>query len=427
MKMMMTGDSFISRRLPDRDARAAGLKQWLADSEVRFTNLEITTHDKEGYPSPFSGGTWAMAQPAVLDDLRYYGFNLYNWANNHTMDYLYGGLTATEKAMDERDMVHAGAGQTLASAAEPRYIETKDGRVALIGATSTFRDFWIAGNGNHHVQGRPGVNPLRFEEVIHIKQEELDVLISVSDETHLDAAEELDRKEGFSTAGQDDVFLFAGRKFKVADKTYKERWPHPDDMARLTRAVEEAKRQADYVLVSLHSHEMEGLDKNKPADFFQEASRRLIDAGAHCILGHGPHVVRGIEMYQGRPIFYSLGNFIFQNDSVSHLPRDFFDKYGLDEDASVADGYDERSADGTKGLGVNPFVWESVIAKIVWSGDRAVQIELQPIDLGFDEPRYRKGWPELSGNETVLERIQKLSQPFGTEIRIEDGKGYVCL
>ncbi|SDJ52865.1 CapA family protein [Salimicrobium halophilum] len=427
MKMVMTGDSFISRRLPCGDGRAEKVKGWMADSNARFTNLEITAHEGKGYPSPFSGGTWAMAEPAVLDDLRYYGFNLFNWANNHTMDYLYGGLIATEKELDDRDMIHAGAGKTLASAAEASYIETENGRIALIGVTSTFHDFWIAGNGNGHIGGRPGVNPLRCEEIIHVTKEELEALRSISSQTNLDAAEELNRIEGFSNSGSEDEFLFAGRKFKIADEAYKERKPHQGDMDRLINKVEEAKRQADYVLVSFHSHEMTGLDKNTPADFFKEASRRMIDAGAHCIIGHGPHVIRGIEIYRGRPIFYSLGNFIFQNDSVRHLPRDFYEKYDLDEKASAADGYDKRSAGGTKGLGVNPFVWESVMAKVEWTGGYPAKIELQPIDLGFNKPRYRKGWPELSEDERVLQRLQKLSEPFDTDIRIEDGKGFIYL
>ncbi|MYL29703.1 CapA family protein [Halobacillus halophilus] len=427
MRMIMTGDSFIARRIPDKDARAAELRQWMADADVRFTNLEITTHKKEGYPSPVSGGTWAMASPSVLDDLKDYGFNLYNWANNHTMDYLYGGLKRTEEELDAREMVHAGAGRSLASASEPRYIETEKGRAALIGATSTFQDFWRAGDGNAYIPGRPGVNTLRHEEMIHISKEEMETLVSISNRTHLDAAKELDIKEGFLPPDPAGRFTFAGRTFKEGNRAFIERSPHPADMERLIRTVKEAERQADYVIVSLHSHEMDGVDKNKPADFIKEAARNLIDAGAHCIVGHGPHVVRGIEIYQGKPIFYSLGNFIFQNDSVTHLPRDFFEKYRMDADSSAADGFDKRSAGGTKGLGVNPFVWESVMAGMSWEGGRLTGIELQPIDLGFDEPRYRKGWPELSRNEEVLQRIQRLSREFHTEIMIENGKGYVQL
>ncbi|WP_117168610.1 CapA family protein [Paraliobacillus sediminis] len=430
MKMIVTGDSFISRRLPGANSDLLQLKSLLSQGQVRFTNLEITTHHSEGYPSPFSGGTWAMANPAVLDDLKlYYGFNLYNTANNHTMDYLYGGLSATERELNKRELIHAGAGKTLAAASEPKYLETTKGRVALIGATSTFHPTWIAGNPTSHISGRPGVNPLRYQEINYVTQDQFQSLENISEQTHLDAAEELNRKEGFSVAQEGNSLLFAGKTFKVTANTkgYQKRVPLKEDIDRLIREIRAAKRQSDYVVISLHSHEMTGTDKEKPADFFQEAARRFIDEGAHCVIGHGPHVVRGVEIYRGKPIFYSIGNFIFQNDSVEHLPSDFFYKYGINPDSPAADGYDERSQNGTKGLGVNPKVWDSVIVQMDWDGENLQKIKFYPIELGFEQPRYRKGWPTLTKNESVLNRIQKLSEPYGVDIKIESGVGVVSV
>lgn len=117
MRMFATGDSFIARRLPPEDAASQDLARLFKNGDMNFTNLEVTTHNREGSPSAFSGGTWAVAPPAVLDDLKLYGFNLFNWANNHTLDYLYRGLEATEKELDARQMIHAGAGRDLAAAA----------------------------------------------------------------------------------------------------------------------------------------------------------------------------------------------------------------------------------------------------------------------------------------------------------------------
>src|SRR5699024_11484677 len=68
-------------------------------------------HNTEGYPSAFSGGTWAMASPSVLEDLQKFGFNMFSWANNHTMDYSHGGLIATKKNLDEQNLTHAGVGE----------------------------------------------------------------------------------------------------------------------------------------------------------------------------------------------------------------------------------------------------------------------------------------------------------------------------
>ena len=54
-----------------------------------------------------------------------------------------------------------------------------------------------------------------------------------------------------------------------------------------------------------------------PADFIPIFARAVIDAGADVFVGHGPHVLRGIEIYKGKPIFYSLSNFIFQNETAA--------------------------------------------------------------------------------------------------------------
>ena len=91
VSMVLAGDSFITQRLP-RDAKLAALKQYLEGFDVRFTNFEILLHDFEVFPAPVSGGTWACARPAVLQDLQYLGFNLYTWANNHTIDWNLGGI-----------------------------------------------------------------------------------------------------------------------------------------------------------------------------------------------------------------------------------------------------------------------------------------------------------------------------------------------
>ena len=133
------GDIFMNRMLPEAGYEGLSeLSELISSSEVRFANLETTIHDREGYPFPFSGGTWAMAHPSVLDDLKKYNFNLYNAANNHSMDYSHNGLLATIRHMKERNVRFAGVGRNLADAAAPVYLECREARVALIAATSSF-------------------------------------------------------------------------------------------------------------------------------------------------------------------------------------------------------------------------------------------------------------------------------------------------
>ncbi|MFB5664120.1 CapA family protein [Alteribacillus sp. HJP-4] len=422
------GDCFITRRLPQGDSNAEALKHILLQGDVRFANLEVTTHRREGSPSAFSGGTWAMADPEVLDDLAYYSFNMLNGATNHTLDYLYGGMLATEQHVQDRGFVYAGFGSQLADASAPRYLDTPNGRTALIACTSTFHESWTAGEQSRDMPGRPGINPLRFDTTYTVSNDKLNQLRAVAEATYINADENLAVKEGFKTPSNGKTLRFGGHFFKNGTEEGKVRTVVPKDLKRLEQSVKEAERQAEYVIVSLHSHEMEKEDKNKPADFQLDFSRKMIDAGADSVICHGPHVVRGVEIYKGKPIFHGLGNFIFQNDTVTHLPKDFYEKYHLPYEANVADAFDARSDSGMKGLGINPDVWRSVIP--VWKMNHGglVEITFYPIDLGFGKPRYTRGWPKLTEDPSVLEHLQALSRPFGTKIEIQkDGTGVIRL
>ena len=77
---------------------------------------------------------------------------------------------------------------------------------------------------------------------------------------------------------------------------------------KMTKAVKEAKQKADFVIVSMHAG-IEYVDK--PNDSQVNFAHTAIDAGANLVIGHHPHVVQTLEKYKGKYIFYSLGNFVF--------------------------------------------------------------------------------------------------------------------
>jgi hypothetical protein len=89
---------------------------------------------------------------------------------------------------------------------------------------------------------------------------------------------------------------------------------------------------------------MTGLDE--PAQFVVELSRAAIEAGADAVVGHGPHLTLGVEIHRGRPIFYSLGNFILQNDTIEVVPAESYGRFGLGAAAAIreTDTYLERRA-----------------------------------------------------------------------------------
>ena len=172
-----TGDSFITRHIGEYGYDGYDDVCDLIDRhEVRFANLEMTFHNQEGYPAAASGGTWAMTEPEMLDDMLDFGFNLFNTANNHTGDYGQGGIAATIRHLKERNMTFAGTGMTLQEASRPCYLETRQARVALIGVTSSFDPAARAGAQSGDVIGRPGLNPLRYKTIYHVNGEHFDMV-----------------------------------------------------------------------------------------------------------------------------------------------------------------------------------------------------------------------------------------------------------
>ncbi|MBO8141210.1 MAG: CapA family protein [Firmicutes bacterium] len=97
-----TGDSLITQRLSCFTEPAfLRLREILLGADVRFTNMEMLFHKFEGYPQAESGGTWVCAHPSIFRELQWMSFNLYAWANNHTLDWGEGGLFATMKTLEE--------------------------------------------------------------------------------------------------------------------------------------------------------------------------------------------------------------------------------------------------------------------------------------------------------------------------------------
>lgn len=80
------------------------------------------------------------------------------------------------------------------------------------------------------------------------------------------------------------------------------------DPTMLVESIKEAKENSDYIVVFVHW----GVERaTKPESYQRNLSKIYIDAGADAVIGCHPHVMQGIEFYQGKPIAYSLGNYWF--------------------------------------------------------------------------------------------------------------------
>jgi poly-gamma-glutamate synthesis protein (capsule biosynthesis protein) len=186
---------------------------------------------------------------------------------------------------------------------------------------------------------------------------------------------------------------------------------------------------ADYTLVTIHAHEG-GRDRLVPADFLVTFARAMIDAGADLFVGHGPHVLRGIELYKGKPILYSLGDFIFQNETLLRLPSENYEPYELGGDKHVNDFNDARYNFDKSGFPSDRMIWEAVVAVPKFRGDQLAELALHPITLGFGHSRSVRGRPlfaEGALGQKILSDLVKLSGEMGTKIAVRDGVGYVEL
>lgn len=88
------------------------------------------------------------------------------------------------------------------------------------------------------------------------------------------------------------------------------------DATQLVAEIQKAKESCDFVAVLVHW----GIERNLyPEEYQKDLARQYIDAGADAVIGSHPHVLQGIEYYKGKPIFYSLGNFIFGNGAYESI------------------------------------------------------------------------------------------------------------
>lgn len=173
--------------------------------------------------------------------------------------------------------------------------------------------------------------------------------------------------------------------------------------------------------MSVHSHEMTGLKKETPSEFLETFAHFCIDVGANAVIGHGPHLLRPIEIYKNRPIFYSLGDFILQLYSVAFAPEDFYHTQGMTSDETIHSLLKKRSADFSRGLMKDRRMAETVIPYWETENGDLTQLELLPITLSMNNNRAVRGLPMPSEDLGFIEHLAEISEPYGTKMALENG------
>src|SRR6202158_4781170 len=268
----LAGQSMIRSDIRETAPAAVPIMQTLLRGDAIFTNLEAAVAQKG---ETIQEGRGFLTAPEALDALTAVGFNLLSLSGNHAFDLRVAGIQNTIREADKRKIVHAGTGNNLAEAAAPAYLHTPKGTVALIASASG-----LITPGGSATADRPGVNELRVEA---------------------------GGKENEATA---DLPGAPGNT------------PNREDSQRILQSIRDARQHADLVIVYQHNHVFgnhsfttiftEGMpERLAPNEWLKKWTHAEVDAGADIIVMHGAPLLHGVEIYHGRPIFYDLGNFIY--------------------------------------------------------------------------------------------------------------------
>jgi len=362
----LAGQSMIRSDIRETAPSAVPVIQGLLKGDVVFTNFEAAVAEKG---EAVHEGRGFLAPPEALDALRTFGFNLLSLSGNHAFDLKATGIQNTIREADSRKLVHAGTGNNLVEAAAPGYLHTPKGTIALIASASG-----LITPGGSATADRPGVNELRVE----------------AGDKENEASIDLPGAPGNT--------------------------PNPEDSQRILQSIRDARKQAALVIVYQHNHVFgnhsfttiftEGMQERlAPNDWVKKWTHAEVDAGADIVVMHGAPLLHGVEIYHGKPIFYDLGNFIY------NLPP-------------------------TLTYIHEPMNWESAVAYVQFQGKNLQSISFRPIVLNYvgegqpdihseyasNQFLHTRGLPSPATGARagyILQRLAELSRPFGTKLEIK--------
>jgi len=342
------GDIGASR--PDPDTLFDFVRPTLQLADVAFMQLELPISER-GARLPQVRHT-DRSPLSTAPALRRAGFTVASMAGNHCMDWGADAMFDTAHALRENGIGVVGVGANIAEARKPVIAEVKGRRVAFLAYSSILpMGFWAEEN-------RPGCAPMRawtiYEQVEHDQP---------------------------GTPSRVHTF------------------PNRDDLQALTDDIRKIRNEVDFVAVSLHwgIHFIPGVI----ADYQRDVGRAAIDAGADVILGHHAHILKGVDVYKGKPIFYGLNSLFFVVGGIEGA---------LDPVRRVNTGF-----------------YDNMVAVTEFSEGKPSVVRIYPITTTFDRPATFGGSRIATGEDArrILARIQKESEPFGTQIKVENDIGVI--
>jgi len=387
ISLFLAGDSIITRPWSHvRDCSFLRLIEAVRSADVSLTNLETVIHEFNGYAQAHCGGMYTTSPPRIAAELKWAGFDMVAHANNHSFDYGSTGVLETIDHVESAGLVLAGSGRDLQNARAPRYVNRNGRVVALVAMASDFIPYGKASHTRPDVAGRPGLNTLA------VSGRKPAIMVTERMRKYL---------QPLAWIG---LRLRSGRRFGVKSGFQLD----AADLDGNLTAISEAASKADIVVASVHVH--------RQGPWLRKFAHQAIERGASLVFIHGPHEIRGIEQFNGRPIFYSLGDFVLETEYISRFPAEAYERSGLPPDAMLDDS--------TRAKLASPVLrqraaFQAFAALIRFAGTRVARIELIPVDLQFDDIGEGRGRPRLASPDLGRElvgRVAATSKRFGTRV-----------
>ncbi|HTS24619.1 MAG TPA: CapA family protein [Bryobacteraceae bacterium] len=308
--LVTIGDLLYSHPMansPDREFQK--VVELIQRGDVTIGNQEGVFFDLRTFRGQGYGNGLLWGEGTLARDMMAMGVRMVSVANNHSTDWGPEGLLETRRLLDEAGIVHSGGGRTPQEARKAGILTTPKGRVALVSVASTFKPNAGANDAVGEVPSRPGISTLRTRKVNLVTADQMALIRKLATQlaSPLQPAPAPDAQE----------VTFGEQLYRVSGKPGLRYEMDLYDHAGLLKAVRDAKQEADLVVFTIHAHESPtGLDDDtpEPPDFLVTLFHNAVDAGADVIVGGGPHSLRGIEIYKGRPVFYGMGVFFIKGE-----------------------------------------------------------------------------------------------------------------
>ena len=401
--LAVTGQSLIKYDI--RAIRAPAFHEvqaLLRQADLSFTNFEGTILGSyRGWP--LKGSFFGYSDPVVLDALQGMGFQALSLSNNHAFDLGPSGVLSTLEEVEKRGFLHAGLGHDQSEAARAGIGAIGERRVAVVAMDGgPGPDFMYASNADIGRPARPGVNRLSLSQVIEVDSTAFGQLRSIRENvgyTAIDLTNDSQPDDPPLVDPQEEIGI-ARAIFKRADGFGRSVKVDENDMRRNLEAITSAASDGCLVIAYLHHHHWAS-DWYQVPEWVSGVAKRCIDAGAAMFVSHGAPVLQPVEIYRRRPIFYSLGNFIFHVRSEKSTWR-------------------------------APEVWESVVGMCSYGQDNdLIDIKFYPIVIGGedglkDRLLETRLVPHLVTGESavrILQRFKEQSAERGAQIELEQGVG----